>query len=124
MNIADITITQNAAAKLALFTILPKDMANDVWFYVHLGNYGQTVCKVTDASSTEDGYPLNPKKEFRFTLRFERCLGRNGDIPLFVKLLELHYDNRYDNWQTFMSQLKENARAILGLEPPDPYKYD
>ena len=48
----------------------------------------------------------------------------NGEIPLFSKLLELRYDSRYDGWQQLIAQLKENARAILGLESPDPYKYD
>lgn len=124
MNITDTIITKNAKAKVALFDMLPKDMANDVWFYVHLGNYGQTACKVTDEYRPLDGELSQQHKYQKFTLRFERGLGMNGSIPLFSKLFELRYDSRYDGWQQLIAQLKENARAILGLESPDPYKYD
>lgn len=117
--ITEIVITRNAEAKNTLFEMLPKDMATDVWFYIHLGNYGQTACKVID--ETKALHRLKAPNELLFTLRFERGLGMNGQIPLFVKYFELNFNSKTDNWQQFLSELKENARAILGFQPPTEY---
>ena len=87
----------NAATKTALFNALPFGLANDLWFYIHLGNYGNTVCDFQSNSK----YPLS------FTLKFVR----DGKT-----LFEVTFNGKQDAWDWLISTLRSNARKILGVE--------
>ena len=95
--IEDKVIESNYETRRELFDKLPFSLANDVWFYVHLGNYGGTRCVFRYRGDRE---------RIAFDLEFFR----GGEF-----LFEDAFDGRYDLWDTFVARLKSHARDILGV---------
>ena len=114
--VMETVITENAQAKAKIFEALDQSLGNDVWFYVHLGNYGNAVCTFINESNGEENC--------KFTLRFHRLfeeLSYGAPSVKRVLLFELHFDSRIKSWQQFYMEMKENARAILGFASPVEY---
>ena len=97
MKDVDKIVESNYETRRELFDKLPFSLANDVWFYVHLGNYGGTRCNFTNTGSTD---------RIAFNLEFFR----DDDF-----LFEVGFDGKYDSWESFVSELKGRAREILGV---------
>lgn len=90
-------IKVNGATKKALFDKLPFGLANDLWFYIHLGNYGNTVCD----------FQVDPKYPLSFKLKF----ARDG-----AELFSIDFNGKYDMWNGLIDTLRSNAHKILGVE--------
>lgn len=111
-SIIDYVIKINSEFKKELFGLIPEKWANEIWFYAHLGNYGNTVCRITDkVASCPDS------DSFRFELSFYRVSGAKMDnayteTPLFMAV----FDSTTDQWENLIAGLKKNARAILDID--------
>lgn len=86
----------NDVTRKTLFDKLPAGMATDLWFYIHLGNYGNTVCDI----QLDQDYPLS----------FKLIFVRDG-----VELFNVEFDGRDGTWDSLLLTLKSHAREILGV---------
>ena len=110
-SVIDYVIGINSVFKNEIYGLIPEKWANEIWFYAHLGNYGNTVCRITDKIASAPN-----SDNFQFELSFFRVTKKGNDYvetPLFMA----EFDSTTDNWERLVAGLKKNARAILGHEP-------
>ena len=109
-SVIDYVIKINTEFKQELFGLVPEKWANEIWFYAHLGNYGNAVCRITDKIAS-----CPDSDSFRFELSFFR-ITKHGDQYTETPLFMAEFDSTTDKWEDLVAGLKKNARAILDID--------
>ena len=103
--ISEETIRRNYEVKAKLFDKLGPALAHDVWFYVHLANYGQAVYEF-DYAGEVNGCPC-------FTLTCYRLTYNEWDDGFVQqRLFDVEFD-KFKSWSEFISEMRAHSKEVL-----------